>query len=128
MAYVHNQQHRSSAFAATKSQWLIAIQEEEACYQQAAAKNWLCNGCYWGLHLTGSIPSVIGLAPLPAAIQLHIAKFVGVPQGDWHGYPVAPWLSPFDKPSASVLGAWMQSGFINRPTIAKIHRGKRCVL
>lgn len=128
MAYVPHPQHRSAAFASQKSQWLIAVNEEEVCYLTATAQRWTYGGCYWGLHLAGPSPAALGVAPPPVQAPLHIAKFVGDPTGDWHGYPVAHWLSPFDKPDATVLSAWLNSGFINRPTMSKIHRGKRCAL
>ena len=128
MAYVPHPQHRSAAFANQKSQWSIAITEEVTCYQTATLQSWACGGCYWGLHLAGPSPAVLGIAPQPVQAPLHIAKFVGDPTGDWHGYPVAHWLSPFDKPDVPVLTAWLNSGLISRPTMAKIHRGKRCAL
>lgn len=128
MPYLPHPHHRSAAFAGQKSQWTIAINEEVNCYQTATVQAWTCGGCYWGLHLAGQAPSVLGIAPLPMQFSLHIAKFVGDPAGNWHGYPVAHWLSPFDKPDVAVLESWFDSGLINRPTMSKIHRGKRCVL
>jgi hypothetical protein len=76
----------------------------------------------------GTAPAPLGVSPTPDGFSLHIAKFIGAPDGDWHGYPVAPWLSPFDKPDTSVLISWMNAGLIRRPTMAKIKRGKRCAL
>jgi hypothetical protein len=128
MPYIHHPQHRSAAFASEKSQWLIALNEEESCYTTATSKSWACNGCYWGLHLAGPRPTVLGVAPLPLEAKLHIAKFVGDTTGNWHGYPVAHWLSPYDKPDRKVLDSWVELGFISVPKMAKIHRGKRCAL
>ena len=107
MPYTSHPHHRSAAFASQKSQWSIAINEEEICYSTATVKSWTCGGCYWGLHLTGLAPSVLGVAPQPVHASLHIAKFVGDESGNWHGYPVAHWLSPFDKPGVTVLMAWL---------------------
>lgn len=128
MPYVPHTHHRNPAFATQKSQWSIAVNDEQVCYHVATTHAWACGGCYWGLHLSGPAPAVLGSAPLPLQAPLHIAKFVGDPTGNWHGYPVAYWLSPFDKPDVPILRAWLDSGYINRPTMAKIHRGKRCAL
>jgi len=128
MPYISHSQHRSAAFAAQKSQWVIPVAEEKKCYDIAANGGWAHDGCYWSLHLIGALPAQLGVSPIPDTFSLHIAKFVGEEGGDWHGYPVAPWLSPFDKPNTDVLIAWMNAGFIGRPTMAKIKRGKRCVL
>jgi hypothetical protein len=130
MPYTPHPQHRSAAFATVKSQWSIAVNDEHVCYQNAAANGWTCCGFYWGLHAPApmQLPVQLGVSPLPNQYPLQIAKFVGDAVGNWHGYPVAHWLSPFDKPDAPVLLAWHNSGFISRPTMAKIHRGKRCSL
>ena len=128
MAYTPHPQHRSAAFANQKSQWVIAVGDEVQCYQMATVNNWAHAGVYWGLHLQAQSPAPLGHAPHPLASALHIAKFVGDTLGNWHGYPVAHWLSPFDKPQANVLTQWVQSGYISRPAMGKIHRGKRCAL
>jgi len=57
-----------------------------------------------------------------------IAKFVADEQNNWHGYPVAHWLSPWDKPDISILKEWKDSGIINKAKMAKIHRGYKCSL
>lgn len=126
--YTPNPVHRSASYAAKKSQWAISIIEEETCYKQALAHGWVCDSHYWGLHLVNaSAPSLLGFSPIPEAESLHIAKFV-VDQGKWHGYPVAPWRSPFDKPAINILKSWLDSGYINTAKMSKIHRGKKCVL
>ena len=128
MAYLPHPHHRSAGHAHQKSQWSIAVNEEQLCYAAATVNGWSCGGCYWGLHLAGNSPAALGVSPLPDQETLHIAKFVGNAAGDWHGYPVAHWISPHDKPDPIVLQAWMNSGFINRAKFSKIHRGKRCAL
>jgi hypothetical protein len=128
MPYVNHPQHRSAAFAGQKSQWTIAIPDEQSCYQASVAKNWQYSNYFWGLHVNGTTPSVLGTSPQPNPDQLHIAKFVGDTQGNWHGYPVAPWLSPFDKPHESVLKLWLIGGLIKKQAFSKIHRGKKCAL
>lgn len=127
MPYTPHPHHRDAIYAAQKSQWCISINEEHACYATATAETWTSGGYYWGLHVVGHAPAVLGTAPLPAQYPLKIAKFVGN-QDEWHGYPVAHWLSPFDKPGAEVLRQWVISGLINRPAMAKVHRGKKCTL
>ena len=127
MPYTAHPHHRNAAFAHQKSQWAISVNEEEVCYATANAHSWTSGGCFWGLHLVGPAPAVLGVAPAPAFSPLMIAKFVD-DQDNWHGYPVAHWLSPFDKPDVKVLEDWLTSGLIRRPTMAKIHRGKKCTL
>jgi hypothetical protein len=128
MAYIPHPQHRNTAFASQKSQWTIAEADEHRSYEMATIGGWSYDGCYWSLHLIGTAPAPLGVSPFPNNFSLHIAKFVGDPAGDWHGYPVAPWLSPFDKPDTNVLISWLNAGLIGRPTMAKIKRGKRCAL
>lgn len=127
--YTPNSLHRNTSYAAKKSQWAIPIADEVTCYKHAWMQGWNCNNNhYWGLHLVdAAIPSPLGVSPIPEAETLHIAKFV-VDQGNWHGYPVAHWLSPFDKPGESILKSWLKSGYINAAKFSRIHRGKKCVL
>ena len=128
MAYIPHPQHRSVAFAGQKSQWTISLLDEQNCYQASASGEWSCGDCFWGLFLAGDRPSTLGTSPHPVRDPLHIANFVGDTQGNWHGYPVAPWLSPFDKPGESVLKIWLMGGLIKKQAFSKIHRGKKCVL
>lgn len=72
--------------------------------------------------------AALGVPPLPAVDPLHIAKFVCDREGNWHGYPVAHWISPFDKPGEVVVMNWYYQGHISRPAMSKILRGKRCAL
>lgn len=125
MPYIHNPHHRSQGYAHLKSQWRISTQEESDCYENAVARNWIEADSYWGLHVRGVAPSILGVAP--SNDSLYIAKFV-CDQDNWHGYPVAHWLSPYDKPQIGVLTSWEQSGLINRAKKARIHRGKKCAL
>lgn len=125
MSYQIHPHHRSAGHASTKSQWLISVADEQNCYTQAVANKWHANDSYWGLHLVLLSPGVLGSAP--SNDPLYIAKFVS-DQGNWHGYPVAHWLSPYDKPQMLVLKKWEDVGYINRATKARIHRGKKCAL
>lgn len=126
MAYLPHPHHRNAAFSDVKSQWQISVQEEVQSYEAAVAAEWQCEGCYWGLHLIGSSTQPLGVSPAPHQHTLKIAKFVGA-NGDWHGYPVAHWLSPWDKPRQNILQAWKEAGLINAAKMAKILRGKRCI-
>lgn len=96
-------------------------------FQKAVTDGWLCDNSYWGLHLVNQSPAVLGVTPLPGAQDVKVAKFVGA-DANWHGYPVAHWASPWDKPGMAVLKSWLNAGLINQPTLAKIHRGKACNL
>lgn len=128
MGYLHHPHHRSLTYSASKSQWVIGPSEEHSCYQLALEGQWQVNGTYFGLHLVNNTPGQLGISCSPLSHALHIAKFVGSAQGDWHGYPVAPWLSSRDRPSTNVLMAWLSAGFINPATVGKLKRGKRCSL
>lgn len=130
MPYTPNPQHRQAGFAQRKSQWLITVAEEGACYSLACQQNWMFNNSYWGLHISNPIqnPQILGVSPPPSSCNVQMAKFVGDHQGNWHGYPVAHWLSPFDKPGESVLRDWFNQGYISRSVFSKIHRGRKCAL
>ncbi|WP_139165707.1 hypothetical protein [Chromobacterium amazonense] len=131
MPYTPNQLHRNPSYANKKSQWTINLQEEENCYHVASSRNWQHANSLWGLNIQiqGNPPiRPLGLSPSPNCSILHIAKFVSDAIGNWHGYPVAYWLSPFDKPSQNILSDWENHGLISRPQKAKIYRGKQCNL
>lgn len=130
MTYTPNRQHRDRSFAAKKSQWSISLPEENTCYVNASGLNWSFKNCFWGLHFSPQTvqPLVLGVAPPPASCNLHMAKFVGDAHGNWHGYPVAHWMSPYDRPGENVLKDWCDKGFISKSGFSKIRRGKRCAL
>jgi hypothetical protein len=127
MAYQSHPHHRSQAYASQKSQWTISIAQETALYACAVERQWQHQGCYWGVMIVNQTLEYVGVTPSPSAIAIKLAKFVGA-GNDWHGYPVAHWRAPWDKPGEAVLKAWREAGYINGPTFAKIHRGKRCDL
>lgn len=128
MPYTPNPQHRNHQFAMQKSQWQIGVPDEQACYQQSRLQTWTCGRFYWGVHAVGNRAGTLGISPRPDCEDLFVAKFVSDQQDNWHGYPVAPWLSPFDKPSHDVLAAWCEIGYITAAQKSKLHRGKKCVL
>ena len=122
-AYLPHPHHRDPSRRDDKSQWLIPVPDEVACFHAAYMSNWGDGGKYWGLHAPNGLPQVLGTTPVsPFA---YIAKFVGPV---WHGYPVAHWIAPYDRPGMAVLNRWEQSGIIGRLTKSKIRRGKKCVL
>lgn len=130
MAYTPNPQHRNRGFSNVKSQWSITIAEENNCYTTASNHNWHFNNCLWGVHLLpqSQVPQVLGSSPTPGSCDLQMAKFVGDASGNWHGYPVAHWMSPYDKPGEDVLKDWCDKGIIRKAIFSRIRRGKRCVL
>lgn len=128
LAYQPHIHHRSQQYAAQKSQWTIPIGEEHACYALSVQQNWASANDYYGLHMQGNVPQPLGVTRLPEAITVCIAKFVSADGIDWHGYPAAHWLSPYDKPDEHILQAWLASGLISMPKFRKIHGGKKCSL
>ncbi len=128
MPYLPHPQHRDIAFARQKSQWCISVVEETQIFTYAVEQKWTNTNTGWGLHLVDDAPSILGTTTLPYQFPVKIAKFVGNPTGNWHGYPVAHWLAPYDKPAVEILEMWKEKGFINQPTFSKIYRGKRCNL
>ena len=128
MQYIIHPHHRSKGYEAQKSQWTIPPQDEEACFNISLKNNWLHNESCWGLHIVNNKADLIGYSPLPAKDPLKIAKFVVDQQNNWHGYPVAPWKNPYDKPDQTILMNWLDSGYISKSSMAKIHRGKKCDL
>lgn len=126
MTYVPNPQHRNTNYAQTKSQWTISQTDETHCFASASSNGWgTLAGC-WGIFVPGGVPEQLGVSPR-SEFELFLAKFV-VDQDQWHGYPVAHWLSPWDKPPPQVLRAWVEIGYINRAKFAKIHKGRKCSL
>lgn len=130
MPYKANLLHRNTGYSNQKSQWSITLVDETKCYSSAVVQNWNHNNCYWGLHIVAGAhsPQVLGKSTPPSSCNVQVAKFVGNTQGEWHGYPVAHWLSPYDKPGESVLRDWLAKGIINNSVFSRIHRGKKCVL
>ncbi|MBN3138130.1 hypothetical protein [Pectobacterium punjabense] len=130
MPYTPNPQHRNRNFANKKSQWSISIIDENNCYNAASDSHWEFNNCLWGLYLLPQslAPQVLGLSPSPSLHSLQMAKFVGDELGNWHGYPVAHWMSPYDKPGENILKDWCDRGIIRKVIFSKIRRGKKCVL
>lgn len=126
MTYIPNPQHRNSQYAQTKSQWTITPVDELVCFNVANSNGWSNTAGCWGIFVLAGIPTQLGVSPR-AEHELYLAKFV-VDQGLWHGYPVAHWLSPFDKPPTDILKSWVDSGYINRAKFSKIHKGKKCSL
>ena len=128
MAYQPHIHHRSQQYAGQKSQWTIPVGDEHACYALSLQQNWAAQNDYYGLYMQGNIPLPLGVTRLPDAIKVCIAKFVSANGTDWHGYPVAHWLNPYDKPDENILQAWLARGLISMPKFRKIHGGKRCSL
>lgn len=128
MIYTPNPQHRNAAFANVKSQWSIPIVDETNSFNTAHKRSWVVGAAAWGLHLVQNLPTVLGTTPKPQQFPVQIAKFVGDSRGNWHGYPAAHWLSPYDRPALTVLERWQRSGLINKAKMAKIYRCKRCSL
>lgn len=122
-AYQSHPHHRDPARSGQKSQWSIPIVDEVACFQAAFARGWGGPQKYWGVYTPNGSPQVLGRTP--ASPVAFVAKFVGP---IWHGYPVAHWAAPYDRPEMEVLNRWEASGIINRPTKSKIRRGKKCAL
>jgi hypothetical protein len=106
--------------------WTISKANEEAIYENSIRNNWLAGTVYWGLHLQDNTPHKLGVSKKPSAFDLKIAKFVGDQEDNWHGYPVAHWLSPWDKPAKDILQQWKNAGIINKAKMSKIHRGRKC--
>lgn len=127
MTYAPHPQHRNAAFATQKSQWTISVADETHTFTSAVAAQWTSSNEVWGLYLVQAVPKVLGTTALPNQFSVQIAKFVG-DQGNWHGYPVAHWLSPYDRPAYAVLEKWKIGGIINKAKLAKIYQGKRCSL
>lgn len=128
--YIVNMQHRNAAMSSKKSQWLISTYQEGYIFSETFNKGWADKVALkgWGLHLVENVPSVLGKSHAPSFADVKIAKFVANSQGEWHGYPVAHWISPFDKPSEAIARVWLDLLYINKPTFAKLLRGKRCSL
>ena len=124
MPYTHHPHHRQSTWAHLKSQWTISKAKELAIYTNSVSSGWIADRFYWGLHLQDDALHQLGVSQRPRCFTLKIAKFVGDCQDNWHGYPVAHWLSPWDKPADYVLRQWKDAGFINKAKMSRIHRGR----
>lgn len=60
-------------------------------------------------------------------VAVRTARFVE-DQNVWHGYPVAHWLSPHDKPADPILKLWQVAGYISKATRRRIGKGTKCNL
>ena len=128
MPYVPHPHHRSPGFAYKKSQWTITEAEEVNAFNDAVQNAWQGDDCFWGLHLVANQPCVLGISPPPDSENLKLAKFVSNDAVNWHGYPVAHWRCPWDRPAMHVLRAWNEAGIVDWPAVARISRGKKCSL
>ncbi|YCI30132.1 hypothetical protein M1E08_04450 [Erwinia sp. PK3-005] len=130
MPYTPNPQHRNAAFAAKKTQWIVPLAIEQQCYTQAVQEDWLYKDCYWGIHWNDAFCKAeeLGTAPAPIDDNVQIAKYVCDSHDNWHGYPVAHWGAPWDRPDTGVLRKWLANGFISATKMSKIIRGKKCTL
>ena len=130
MPYSPNLQHRNTGYALQKTQWIVSIPIEVECYNTARQEDWLYNNCYWGIHWdpVEAKATELGVAPPPLSCNVHMAKFVCDSHDNWHGYPVAHWRAPFDRPDTAVLRKWFEHGYISSPKMSKIIRGKKCAL
>lgn len=126
MPYQPHPHHRDLAYANLKSQWCIPHAAEVSVFERAMDSGWLARDSYWGLYVVNATTEVLGFTASPEFRRVKLAKFVGAENALWHGYPVAHWLSPWDKPALSVLRAWKEAGLIDQHAFAKIHRGKPC--
>ena len=129
MPYTPNPHHRSRWHAGTKSQWVISEQDEVLSFQIANMNCWKTDNVFWGLYLVNK-PEVLGATPIVGGETqpLYVAKFVGDDLDNWHGYPVATWIRPWDRPCINTLTSWLDNGLISRPAFAKLKRSKRCDL
>jgi hypothetical protein len=128
LPYTPNPQHRSRAFAGIKSQWTVPVNDEITCFEDATSAHWFAKDCYWGLKVNEGSILPLGTAPPPDSCNAHFAKFVGDSHMNWHGYPVAHWISPWDRPAQSILSVWKDGGYISKVQMARIVRGKKCAL
>ena len=126
MIYNPHAHHRNATPG--KSQWTIAVPLETACFDYAVAQNWTFSSAYWGLHLAGKTAQDLGDEHSGGqVVKVQTAKFVAN-QNVWHGYPVAHWLSPHDKPADVILKSWHVAGHISKATRRRIGKGTKCKL
>lgn len=123
MNYRPKDDHRKRT-AGKKSQWTINEEEERSCFDLAAAQSWTWRDSYWGVHVPDGVAQYLGISQAPERKPVFIARFL--PGKYWHGYPVAHWRSPFDKPSTDILEAWWEKGYIRKKTVKRVAGGKRC--
>lgn len=130
MPYTPNPQHRSAAYASRKTQWIVSLDVEQECYAQAVNEEWLYKDSYWGIRWNQAEEKAeeLGTAPDPIGENVQIAKYVSDSHDNWHGYPVAHWGAPWDRPDTNVLRKWFENGYISAPKMSKIIRGKKCTL
>jgi hypothetical protein len=124
MNYLPKADHRRPA-ARQKSQWTISDSEERDCFELAATSDWTWRNSYWGLHVSAGTAQFLGSSQAPEREPVFIAKFIE-DQANWHGYPVAHWRSPYDKPSSGILKDWHAKGYIRKKTVKRVVGGRRC--
>ena len=126
MKYKPHPHHRNGTPG--KSQWTIPVPQEAACFDYAVNHSWIFSSAYWGLHLAGQAAQDLGDEHRGRQVlPVRTAKFVE-DQNVWHGYPVAHWLSPHDKPADVILKSWQVAGHITKATRRRIGKGTKCKL
>ena len=124
MTYSTNPQHRNKTKG--KSQWLISLTQEGACFNTTYANQWIENDSGWGLHYSDGVLNYLGLAQ-DHTTQVFMAKFVGN-QGTWHGYPADHQQNQQDIPMERILAIWMKTNVLSPAKIRKIMKGQPCRL
>jgi hypothetical protein len=109
-----------------KSCWLISNEDEIECFITSNTSSWTESNIGWGLKSVDGEIQVIGEST--QRVELKLAKFIGDQNDLWHGYPADYIMKNQDRPSATVLKMWCESGFIVKHQLLKIRQGKQCNL
>lgn len=123
--YIISSQHRRTGNP-NKSQWIIDFEDEIQCFINTINNNWTDGFEAWGLKIENTSLQVVGVNNNG---ELKLAKFVdGTNTNVWHGYPADHMTKAQDRPTTSILKAWVDHGFISKAKMNKIRQGQLCYL
>lgn len=120
--------HRKNGKRLGKSYWTIEEKDEIEVFTSARTSKWVRSREGWGLHISDGKVEYLGMDQAHTE-QVFLAKFRADSKPyEWHGYPGDHVRNEQDIPDSEILMSWKDAGLLPRTKIAKIAKGKRCVL
>lgn len=124
--YICSSAHRGH-IGHQKSIWAITLAEEVACFSKSVSEVWNYETYFWGLHIIGASPAVLGINRFREDVK--IAIFVDASRNlIYHGYPADYRRKIKDRPHVNILKKWRDQGLIQKHMMNKIMTGKQCSL
>jgi hypothetical protein len=126
--YVSKPDHRDGT--STKSQWIVSIGDEYACFEHGVSRGWvsISGDSAWGLHLVDGRCEYLGkTAPghgPPSDLFVAYFQLADV----CHGYPSDLMRSRREAPPTSVARDWLTGKYLRPSVVRKLQQGQLCSL